>query len=71
MSSEMSFGGKVVVSIAAGITLAQLHDMIGGSPKLVLRAMPNVPCRIQQGVTAVSVRDSGDAQAEEIGRRLF
>lgn len=59
------------MSIAAGITLVQLHDLIGGSPNLILRAMPNMPCRVQQGVIAISSRYGSYELAEEMGRKLF
>lgn len=43
--------GHVVVSIAAGITLATLRTLLGAAPALV-RAMPNTPVAVGKGMTA-------------------
>jgi pyrroline-5-carboxylate reductase len=42
--------GKLVISIAAGIRLAQLAEGLGGGPRLV-RVMPNTPCLVGQGAS--------------------
>jgi len=44
--------GKLVVSIAAGITLAALSRWLGGHRKLV-RCMPNTPALIGAGIAAL------------------
>jgi len=45
--------GKVLVSVAAGIPVAQLEEWAGeGVP--VLRIIPNTPCAIGKGLTAVA-----------------
>ena len=52
----------VVVSIAAGITSAQLDRWLGGGVAVV-RTMPNTPSLLGQGVTALYARDAvSDAQ---------
>ncbi len=44
---------KVLVSVAAGITVSELEDWAGeGVP--VLRIIPNTPCAIGRGLTAVA-----------------
>ncbi|MCW5697593.1 MAG: pyrroline-5-carboxylate reductase [Bauldia sp.] len=51
----------LVLSIAAGITLATLGNMVGGGQ--VVRSMPNTPAQIGQGITvAVAAPGVGDAQ---------
>ena len=40
----------VVVSVMAGITLAQMESGLGGYGKLI-RSMPNMPAQIREGVT--------------------
>ena len=41
--------GAVVVSIMAGVTVARLRAALGGA--VVVRAMPNTPAAIRQGIT--------------------
>ncbi|EGN95368.1 hypothetical protein SERLA73DRAFT_186293 [Serpula lacrymans var. lacrymans S7.3] len=45
--------GKLVISILAGVTISQLTALVSPSTKVV-RAMPNTPCRIREGMTVVS-----------------
>ncbi|RDX56707.1 pyrroline-5-carboxylate reductase [Lentinus brumalis] len=45
--------GKLLISILAGVTIAQLEAMVLPSTKVV-RAMPNTPCKIREGMTVVS-----------------
>lgn len=53
----------IVVSVAAGITTAQLEGVVSNP---VVRAMPNTPAQIQRGVTglAAGARASADQVAE-------
>lgn len=45
-------GGTVVLSIAAGTTIASFEEVFGdGTP--VVRAMPNTPAAVGQGITAL------------------
>jgi pyrroline-5-carboxylate reductase len=44
--------GKTVISIAAGVTLSQLAGWLPGSA--VIRAMPNTPCLINEGMTVLA-----------------
>ncbi len=57
--------GKLVVSIAAGIRLDQLAGWLPGSA--VVRAMPNTPCLIGEGMTVIA-RGAAvtDAQAKVV-----
>ena len=57
---------KLVVSIAAGVTLAKLEGLLGsGIP--VIRVMPNTPCLVQAGASAFSL---GTWAKEEDGKWL-
>ena len=38
--------GKLLISILAGVTIAQLQAMVLSSTKVV-RAMPNTPCKVR------------------------
>lgn len=39
------------ISVAAGLRTTQLEALLGGSPR-VIRAMPNTPCLVREGVSA-------------------
>jgi pyrroline-5-carboxylate reductase len=62
-------GPQLVVSIAAGLRMADLSRWLGGHRRLV-RCMPNTPALIGAGVTGLcadpSVDDAGRAAAEAI-----
>jgi len=64
--------GKTVISIAAGVRLAQLAKWLPESA--VIRAMPNTPALIGQGMTVIargsSVSDTQAAVAFEIFRAV-
>jgi pyrroline-5-carboxylate reductase len=72
-----SFAGRLVnqtvVSIAAGLRLTDLSRWLGGHRKLV-RAMPNTPALIGQGVTGLyadpAVDAAGRSAAEEIAQAV-
>ncbi|KAL4067859.1 pyrroline-5-carboxylate reductase dimerization-domain-containing protein [Scleroderma yunnanense] len=60
--------GKLLISILAGVTIAQLKDLVLPTTKVV-RAMPNTPCRIREGMTVVSnlpppASDTDDAELD-------
>jgi len=45
--------GKLLISILAGVTIQQLKDWVSPTTT-VIRAMPNTPCKIREGMTVVS-----------------
>ncbi len=47
---------KVVVSIAAGVTIKQMEDIIGAD-KNIIRTMPNTPALVGEGITAICPND--------------
>lgn len=55
----------LIVSIAAGVTLARLRKFFGPKPRLI-RVMPNTPMMIGKGASAIC----GDASATHDDRRL-
>jgi len=44
---------KLLISILAGVTISQLKALVPPTTK-VIRAMPNTPCKIREGMTVVS-----------------
>jgi len=49
-----ALGGKLLISILAGVTIATLEEWVLPTTRIV-RAMPNTPCKIREGMTVVSV----------------
>ena len=60
----------VVVSVAAGITLAQLQSA-AGDRRAVMRAMPNTPAQIRRGVTGISVGEHVSPAQQELVESVF
>lgn len=58
--------GKLVVSVAAGISLARLSAGLGPDARLI-RVMPNTPCLVGQGASCYS---RGTTATAEDGRRV-
>jgi pyrroline-5-carboxylate reductase len=48
---------KLLISILAGVTMSQMAEWVLPSTK-VIRAMPNTPCKIREGMTVVSTPPS-------------
>ena len=63
-------GGQVVVSIAAGLRLADLSRWLGGHARMV-RAMPNTPALIGAGVTGLYADPSVDADGRQAVERVL
>jgi pyrroline-5-carboxylate reductase len=57
--------GKVLVSVAAGVTLASVRGMIENTvPAALVRVMPNIAAGVGEGMTALAV-EKGGREAEE------
>src|SRR5205085_7060669 len=61
---------QMVISIAAGCTLGRLVDRLGGSCRLV-RAMPNTPALVREGMTVLVGGGAATAQDLEVARQMF
>ena len=60
----------LIVSIAAGVESSELAAMLGtGNP--VVRAMPNTPCVVGEGMTAVCRGPGATAAHVDLARRIF
>lgn len=68
--SEHLAPGTLIISIAAGITIATLSGALGSEVDVV-RAMPNTPARIDQGLIGISGAEGGSAVALEKAERLL
>lgn len=61
--------GQLVLSIAAGVTMDGISEVLGGE-QAVVRSMPNTPALVGRGITAIVAADTCSTlhrqQAEEI-----
>lgn len=62
-------GSRLVLSVLAGVTTAQLEQALGGRCR-VIRAMPNTPARIGYGVTGL-VTGTGSTDADLASARTL
>ena len=61
--------GKLLISIAAGVRLETLAEWLPDS--VVVRAMPNTPCLVRRGMTALAFGPGGTGEHVEEARRVF
>ena len=62
--SELAKGSTVFVSVAAGTPLAAFEEAFGAQTPIV-RAMPNTPAAVGQGITAICANDAGQGALDE------
>ncbi len=60
----------LVISAAASVTIAMIESAIG-HPVRVVRAMPNTPCLIRQGMTALAPGQHATEQDVRLARVIF
>jgi pyrroline-5-carboxylate reductase len=61
---------KLVVSVAAGVPIAAIERRLGAGARIV-RAMPNTPCLVGLGATALSAGEHATAEDLEVASALF
>ncbi len=61
--------GKLLVSICAGVTTSQLAQWAPGAA--IVRAMPNTPCLIGEGMTVLSAGPRAHRAHLDAARRIF
>jgi len=66
---EDALAGRLLVSVAAGVSLAQIQ--MWAPQAKVVRAMPNTPCRIGEGMTVVSPSEGLDEAAVDAVAGIF
>jgi pyrroline-5-carboxylate reductase len=61
----------MLISICASITIEQLTDWSKGKPKTIIRAMPNTPCLIREGMTVLCAAPGIKKSDLEFADRIF
>ncbi len=64
LMSELGGGETVFLSVAAGTTLSSFENVLGQATPVV-RAMPNTPAAIGQGITALVANKTGQSALDE------
>lgn len=60
----------LLISIAAGVTLAKLEASLGADARLI-RVMPNTPALVGASATAFAAGKSATAEDEQLAQKLF
>jgi pyrroline-5-carboxylate reductase len=63
-------GGKLFISICAGISTAFIEERLGGAPRVV-RAMPNTPMLVAAGAAAIAKGSHATDDDLETARAIF
>ncbi|MGN0466905.1 MAG: pyrroline-5-carboxylate reductase [Lachnospiraceae bacterium] len=61
---------KLVISIAAGITIARLEEMLSKDNKIV-RVMPNTPALVGAGMAGVCVNANVSEEEKQVALKIF
>ena len=61
--------GKLVISIMAGVSIGALEPYF--SQASLIRAMPNTPAKLKQGITALSCNENVTLAQKQLATRLF
>jgi pyrroline-5-carboxylate reductase len=62
--------GQLFMSIAAGVPISLIEETLGADLP-VIRAMPNTPCSVRQGITALAKGQFAGDEHIEIAQALF
>ncbi len=66
--SESELESKIIVSMAAGVKIANMQRILGDDAKII-RIMPNTPAKVRAGMTSVSRNDNvTDGEMAEVMR---
>lgn len=68
--SEVLKPSKLLISVAASVSSALIEKRLA-SPAPVIRAMPNTPCLLKQGMTGISAGKNAKADHLELARFIF
>lgn len=63
-------GPRIIISIMAGLESGRIHSALGPGARIV-RCMPNTPCQIGAGMTAIALGMGAREGDEDLARRLF
>lgn len=62
---------RLVISVAAGISIQYLKDILGEPEQKVVRTMPNTPALVQAGITGMSPSKECSSSDVEFAKMIF
>lgn len=65
-----NLGGKLIISIAAGMPIQLFKDILGAD-KRIIRVMPNLPLVVGEGMTAICFQEGMPKEDAEFAKSLF
>jgi len=68
--SQAVDGSKLVISIAAGVTIARIEKMLSGGPR-VIRVMPNTPALVLSGAAGIAAGRSATPEDLATAQQIF
>lgn len=63
-------GSKLVISIAAGVTISRIEKVLSGGPR-VIRVMPNTPALVLAGAAGLAAGAKATAEDMAAAQRIF
>ena len=60
---------KLIISIAAGITISQLQEITGS--RRIIRVMPNTPALVKKGASAYACSSDIDQDSEQLAEKIL
>lgn len=70
ISAQLQESRPLVITVAAGVAIAEVSRWLGGGLS-VIRAMPNIPAQVQQGMTGLFAGPNVTDADQAIASRLF
>ena len=70
LSGLINSGQHLIVSIAAGIKIADIQESLDGNQRII-RAMPNTPASIRSGVTALCANENSSEEDLRVATGIF
>jgi pyrroline-5-carboxylate reductase len=61
---------KLIISVAAGVPIAAIERRLGASARII-RAMPNTPCLVGKGATAIAGGEHATPEDLALAKKLF
>lgn len=70
VQNVLNIAGKLVISIAGGVSLSQLGQFIK-APAELIRVMPNIAAMVQESMNIITAADGCSSESLELCRSLF